>query len=120
MPLENQDIHAMVEEANSEQSETSEKATRGQTKYIRQALIRIFRMSPEERLTYKPKNGWEEAALAHFNRCLNDTRGTAALNALRESIGESVSKQKATPEKKNNGGYEGVVDDLPRSIRKVQ
>ncbi len=123
MPLENPDINAMVDDASSaEQRETpSEKPTRGPTRYIRQALIRIFRMSSEERENYKPKNGFEEAALAHVKRCCSTAGiGTAAFNSLRESIGESVSKQKAEESgKKTAPGFE-LIDDMPRANRKVQ
>jgi hypothetical protein len=119
MAMENKDINQMVEDATAE-LETKTYATRGQTRYIRAALIRIFRLSPEDRATFKPKNGWEEMAVAHFNRCLLTKGGTAALNALRESLGESVSKQKEDSSKEKKPAFSTtIVDDLPRAEKQA-
>jgi hypothetical protein len=120
MSLENPDINELAAEALAEETTESRKYNpRGQTRYIKQALIRIFRMKPEVRATYVPQNGWEEVALKHFNRCLSDKgTGTAAFNALRESIGESISKQKSE-EKPKNDPMQGFIDDLPRPNKSV-
>lgn len=117
MPNPNPDIEQLIEDAVSETETSDRDRTRGKTMYIRKALVKIFRMSPEERANYKPKSGFEEAALKHLERCLSGKGyGTLALNSVRDTLGEQVSKQKEAPEK--GSGLVDIVDDLPRAVRK--
>lgn len=91
--------------------------TRGRSRYIRRALVKIFRMSPEDRKKYKPMDGFEEAAIKHFERCLTDARGTAAMAFLQIALGEkaSVVEKEAKPD---GSAFNGIEDDLPRSAKK--
>lgn len=86
---------------------------RGRSQYIRRALVKVFRMSPEERVKYKPENGFEQVALEHFERCLDKLRGNAALGFVLTALGEATSKN--AKEEKPDGGAFQVMDDLPRA-----
>lgn len=92
--------------------------TRGRSRYLRKALVRIFQMSPEDRKTYEPKNGWEEAAKAHLDRCLALKGGTAAMAFMLIALGEKLSVN-PRDEKADGSAFDGLVDDLPRA-RKPQ
>lgn len=99
-------------------SEPYRDRTRGRSRYIRRALVKIFRMSPEERKRYKPADGFEEAALKHFDRCMDATRGTASMAFLLTALGEKPSVDKDEKPKSDGSAFSGVVDDLPHSSKK--
>lgn len=92
--------------------------TRGRSRYIRRSLVKIFRLSPEERKAYKPVDGFEEAALKHFERCMDATRGNASMTFLLTALGEKPSVDKEEKPKSDGSAFSGVVDDLPRSAKK--
>ena len=104
----------MTEEEEQEPKRFRDR-NRGRSQYIRRAIVKIFRMSPSERATYKPENGFEEAALAHFERCKNVKTGNAAMGFVLNALGEAASKN--AKEEKPDGGAFQVVDDLPRASR---
>lgn len=86
---------------------------RGRSQYIRRALVKIMRMSAADRASYKPENGFEEAAIAHFERCLEKKTGNAAMGFVLNALGENVSKN--VKEEKPDASAFQVVDDLPRA-----
>jgi hypothetical protein len=107
-----------TEDFEIEQPEVEEKPrfrdrNRGRSQYIRRAIVKIFRMSPEDRAKYKPENGFEEAALSHFERCLDNNKGNAAMGFVMNALGEATSKN--AKEEKPDGSAFQVMDDLPRA-----
>lgn len=137
MPIENLNIHEMVETAqadNEPEVASRESATRGKSIYVRKALVRIFSLTPERRcgkacgshqkptkgclkciMPYRPKNGFEEAALAELQRTLllNGT-GTTALKNVIAGIGETIDKR----EEQGKGNSGNIFNHIPVADRK--
>ena len=85
---------------------------RGRSMYVRRALVKIGRLSPEARAAYKPLNGFEEAALATFARCMTEKFGNSSMQFVLKALGEEVSKNAKEDKPEPNVG---IVDDLPRA-----
>jgi|SRR5581483_3258612 len=91
---------------------------RGKTSYMRRALIRIFAMKTDERLTYTPRNGFEESALAMFNVVTAEkSHSVAAWKEIRETIGEKIGTNwKATMDELEPKSRLSI--DIPTADRK--
>lgn len=128
MPIANLDYHSMVEEANKQADYTADDIrimdedkrvrdrTRGKSRYMRNAVVRIFSLSPEGRANYTPRNGFEEAALQLFNMTQKDTSAAvAAFKEVKDTLGEQIKDDKADVK----AGPSIILNDIPLATRKL-
>jgi hypothetical protein len=89
--------------------------------YMRRSILRVLAMSPEERLTYNPRNGFEEIALNLVNAKGRD--GTVAVQVwkeIKETLGERIgSNWKDTVEERERKNAPMIVNNLPTAFHPV-
>jgi hypothetical protein len=89
--------------------------------YMRRSILRVLAMSPEERLTYNPRNGFEEIALNLVNAKGRD--GTVAVQVwkeIKETLGERIgSNWKDTVEEREKKNGWQILNNLPTAFHPV-
>ena len=90
--------------------------------YMRRSILRVLAMSPEERLAYNPRNGFEEIALNLANARGRD--GTVAVQVwkeIKETLGERIgSNWKDTVEEREKKNGWQIVNNLPTAFHPVK
>lgn len=91
------------------------------TVYMRRSILRVLAMSPEERLAYSARNGFEEVALNLVNARGRD--GTVAVQVwreIKETLGERVgSNWKHTVEEREKKNASTIIVDMPMPTSEV-
>lgn len=117
MPSHVESLHQLAEDAN----QLTKTPKRGSSRYMRAALVKIGRLTPEEYQTYQPKNMWEQAAMHLVDKATTSTKADSiqAFNTMRDTLGEKI----ATPSDKDTKSVKGQVaffnDVVPFADRKA-
>lgn len=113
MPKDNYDINAMMEEASPDRFRDR---TRGKSRYIRKALVKLGRMTPAEFASYKPLTMFEEMARNIVSKAAYSAKNDVsnALKQITEALGESA---KASSQAKETDERPDFSIALPRPDR---
>jgi hypothetical protein len=103
MSQNNPDVNDLIEQANETLSDSKDR-TRGKSKYIRKALVKVGRMSPKEFAAYEPKDMFEAMAMNIIGMAANGSKASAvsAVKEIKDALGENVkasSNAKETTDK---------------------
>lgn len=91
---------------------TAKPRREGRSMYMRRALLRVMKLSEIQRSIFKPKNGFEEAALSLVLAAKKGgTNAVAAWREIKETLGEKIGTD-ASGNQRNRESH-AIVNDLP-------
>jgi len=112
------DNNALAEEAREMSTEERPYLKiKSKTRHVRRAVYTIFHMTPEERKIFRPRTGFEEAALNLMEACLSKkpySTVALAMKSVQSILGEENRGGGSSEDKRPTVQ---ILDDMPRANR---